>query len=109
MYLYERKPCQSGPLLHVDVKYHFLRQHARAGLIKLIKCAGPRNVADALTKSLPRPAFFSHRPYMWGTRTPFAAFYTRSLSSLSAAVAAGKLLGLPPVGTLISIARTTGG
>jgi hypothetical protein len=25
--------------------------------VKLIKCAGTKNVADALTKSLPQPAF----------------------------------------------------
>ncbi len=43
--------------------------------VKLLKCAGPQDVADALTKSLPRPALFKHRQYMWGTRIPFSAFY----------------------------------
>jgi hypothetical protein len=34
---------------------------AREGSVKLIKCAGTQNVADALTESLPRPAFHKHR------------------------------------------------
>jgi hypothetical protein len=41
----------------------------------LLKCAGPQNVAEALTKSLPLPALAKHRQYMWGTRIPFSAFY----------------------------------
>jgi hypothetical protein len=32
-------------------------------------------VADALTKSLLRPALAKHSQYMWGTRIPFSAFY----------------------------------
>ena len=60
----------------VDVKVHFLRGLVRDGHIKLVKCAGMQNVSDALTKSLPRPAFEKHKEYMIGTRVPFAAFYT---------------------------------
>jgi hypothetical protein len=54
---------------------HYLRELVRDGHVKLLKCAGPQNVADALTKSLPRPALAKHRQYMWGTRIPFSAFY----------------------------------
>ena len=60
---------------HVDVKVHFLRDLVRDGHIKLVKCAGTQNVSDALTKSLPRPAFEKHREYMVGTKVPFSAFY----------------------------------
>ena len=60
---------------HVDVKVHFLRDLVRDGHVKLLKCAGTQNVSDALTKSLPRPAFEKHREYMIGTRVPFSAFY----------------------------------
>ena len=60
---------------HVDVKVHFLRDLVRDGHVKLIKCAGTQNVSDALTKSLPRPAFEKHREFMVGTRVPFSAFY----------------------------------
>ena len=34
---------------------HFLRDLARDGHMKLVKCAGTQNVSDALTKSLSRP------------------------------------------------------
>jgi hypothetical protein len=46
--------------------------------VKLIKCAGPLNVCDALTKSLPRQAFEKHREFIVGTagtRVPFSALY----------------------------------
>ena len=81
---------------YVDTKFHFLRERVRLGEIKLLKCAGPRNVADALTKSLPRPALHQHREYMWGTRTPFAAFYTRRLSSYLEASQTKSPLGRSP-------------
>jgi len=47
----------------------------RWGYIKLQKCAGTQNVADALTKSLPGPSFTKHREYLEGSRVPFEAFY----------------------------------
>jgi hypothetical protein len=43
-------------------------------LIKLKKCAGTHNVADALTKSLPAPAFYKHRPWLTGTLQEYKAF-----------------------------------
>jgi len=57
---------------HVNVKFHFLRERVCAGEFKLYKCWGPLNVADALTKSLPRPAF--HAPFMHGTRSSYWPF-----------------------------------
>ena len=65
---------------HVDTRLHYLRELVREGHVKLLKCAGPQNVADALTKSIPRPAVVKHRQYIWGTRSPFSAFYTLSPS-----------------------------
>jgi hypothetical protein len=53
----------------------YLRELVRDGHVKLLKCAGPQNVADALTKSPPRPALTKHRQYMWGTRIPFSVLY----------------------------------
>ena len=55
---------------HLDVRAHFLRDMVRDGSVKLIKCAGAQNVADALTKSLPRPAFHKHREFLKGTVQP---------------------------------------
>lgn len=47
------------------MKFHFIRERVRADEIKLYKCWGSLrlNVADALTKSLPRPAFHRRSPF----------------------------------------------
>ena len=68
-------PANRERTRHVDTRVHYLRELVRDGHVKLLKCAGPQNVADALTKGLPRPALSKHRQYMWGTRIPFSAFY----------------------------------
>jgi hypothetical protein len=60
---------------HVDVRVHFLRDMVRDGSVNLIKCAGTQNVADALAKSLPRPAFHKHREFLKGTAQSFSAFF----------------------------------
>ena len=60
---------------HVDVRVHFLRDMVRDGSVKLVKCADTQNVADALTKSLPRPAFHKHREFLKGTAQSFSAFF----------------------------------
>ena len=36
----------------VDVKVHFLRDLVRDGHVKMLKCEGPQNVSDVLTKDL---------------------------------------------------------
>jgi hypothetical protein len=72
---------------HVDVKVHFLRDLVRDGHVKLLKYAGPQNVSDSLTKSLPRPAFEKHREFMVGTRVPFSAFYTKATTAIEPIVA----------------------
>ena len=59
---------------HVNVKFHFLRERVRAGEIKLYKCWGPLNVADALTKSLSRPVFHKHVPFIHGRRSSYQPF-----------------------------------
>jgi hypothetical protein len=68
-------PANRERTRHVDTRVHYLHEFVCDGQVKLLKCAGPQNVADALTKSLPRPALAKHRQYMWGTRVPFSAFY----------------------------------
>ena len=72
--LMSENPVNRDRSRHVDVKFHFLRERVRAGEIKLYKCWGPLNVADALTKSLPRVAFQKHMPYMTGTHYPYQPF-----------------------------------
>jgi hypothetical protein len=58
--LMSENPTNRERSRHVDVRVHFLRDMIRDGSVKLIKCAGTQNVADDLTKSLPRPAFHKH-------------------------------------------------
>ena len=68
------------------MKVHFLRDLVRDGHVKLLKCAGPQNVSDVLTKSLPRPAFENHREFMVGTRVSFSAFYPKTTTSIESIV-----------------------
>jgi len=68
-------PANRERTRHVDTRVHDLRELVRDGHVKLLTCAGPQNVADALTKRLPRPALAKHRQYMWGTRIPFSSIY----------------------------------
>lgn len=60
---------------HIDTRMYFLRDMVRDGLLKLRKVAGTRNVADALTKSLPAPSFHQNRTHLWGLKVPFEAFH----------------------------------
>ena len=59
---------------HDDVKFHFLRERVRAGEVKLYKYWGALTVGDALTKSLSRPTFHKHVPFMYGTRSSYRPF-----------------------------------
>jgi hypothetical protein len=59
---------------HIDVRRYFVRDLVKDNIVKLIKCAGVNNVADALTKSLPGPSFAKHRPWLIGTREEYKAF-----------------------------------
>ena len=59
---------------HIDVRHYFVRDLVKDNVVKLIKCAGVNNVADALTTSLPGPSFAKHRPWLIGTREEFKAF-----------------------------------
>ena len=73
--LMSENPTNRERSRHVDVRVHFLRDMVRDGSVKLIKCAGTQNVADALTKSLPRPAFHKHREFLKATAQSFSAFF----------------------------------
>jgi len=80
--LMSENPTNRERSRHVDVRVHFLRDMFRDGSVKLIKCAGTQNVADALTKSLPRPAFHKHREFLKGTAQSFSAFFASAYESV---------------------------
>jgi hypothetical protein len=56
----------------VDIRKYFVRELVIAGFLKLVPVRTHKMVADALTKSLPSPAFVGHRHIMTG-HAPFAA------------------------------------
>jgi hypothetical protein len=59
---------------HINTRRYYVLDLVRDCIMDLIKCAGVRNVADALTKSLPGPAWSLHRPYLLGTEREYKAF-----------------------------------
>ena len=63
---------------HIDIRRHYVRELALAGLIKLIPLGTYDMVADALTKSLPTPALTRHREVMMGHQR-FQPFNASSL------------------------------
>lgn len=46
---------------HIDIRYHFLREHVSKGVFDLRWIPTHQNVADVLTKPLPRASFQGHR------------------------------------------------
>ena len=59
--LMSENPVARDRQRHVDVKFHFLRERVRLGELRLIKCHGPHNVADAFTKALAKGPFEAMR------------------------------------------------
>lgn len=49
---------------HIDLRYHFVRSHVKAGTFRLLYCPTDDNVADAFTKPLPRPRLQKLRTLM---------------------------------------------
>jgi len=45
---------------HIDIRYHFIRHHIKAGTIELFYVETKSNVSDAMTKSLPVDDFLRH-------------------------------------------------
>lgn len=42
---------------HIDINFHFIREHVASDLIKLIHISSKYQVIDPLTKALPRNLF----------------------------------------------------
>ncbi|KAM1569159.1 hypothetical protein ACFX10_034310 [Malus domestica] len=52
-----RNPVMHGRSKHIDVRYHFLRDLCKDGVIELQFCKSEDQVADLMTKPLKQPAF----------------------------------------------------
>ena len=73
--LCKREPYKPRTLAARGRTRTFLTRHGARWIREIIKCAGTQNVADALTKSLPRPTFHKHREFLKGTAQSFSAFF----------------------------------
>ena len=61
---------------HIDIRKYYVRELVLNGFLKFVPLRTHKTVADALTKSLPSPAFVGHRQIMTGY-APFAACLLR--------------------------------
>jgi len=57
---------------HIDIHKYYVHELVQNGFLKLVPLRTNKMVADALTKSLPSPAFVRHRQIMTG-HASFAA------------------------------------
>ena len=46
---------------HIDIRKYYVRELVLNGFLKLVPVRTQKMVTDALTKSLPSPAFVGHR------------------------------------------------
>jgi len=53
---------QGKRMKHIDIKWHFINDEVKAGLVKLVKVPTQINVADILTKALAIPKFREFLP-----------------------------------------------
>lgn len=56
-----KNPILHGRSKHIDVRYHFLRDLCKDGVINLVFCKSEEQVADILTKPLKPAAFLKLR------------------------------------------------
>ena len=83
MHLYEdsraviamaENPRRRNGARHIDTREHFVDQHVKDRIVKLVQCRTNKMVADALTKNLSAPVFEQHRATMLGEdEAPFSA------------------------------------
>ena len=56
-----RNPVLHGRSKHIDVRFHFLRDLCKNGVIELVFCKSEDQTADLLTKPLKPPVFMKLR------------------------------------------------
>jgi len=67
---YSQNALVSEKTKHIDLKYHFVKDHVQLGTVKLRYLPTGDMVADMLTKPLPGPALVKHRSAILGTSGP---------------------------------------
>ena len=56
-----KNPVMHGRSKHIDIRFHFLRDLVRDGLVEIIQCSTQEQVADVLTKPLKLDVFLKMR------------------------------------------------
>jgi hypothetical protein len=59
---------------HIDMKYHFVKDHVRLGIVKLRYIPTSDMVIGMLTKPLPRHALVKHRSAIIVTNAPMRRY-----------------------------------
>jgi len=59
-----KNPVMHGRSKHIDVRFHFLRELTRDGVVTLLHCRSQEQLADIMTKPLPRVVFEKLRTLM---------------------------------------------
>ena len=52
-----KNPIQHRRSKHIDIRYHFIRDHVKQKTVKLKYCSTTEQVADIFTKALPTDTF----------------------------------------------------
>lgn len=56
-----KNPVLHGRSKHIDVRFHFLREMSKEGIVDLIYCASEEQLADLMTKPLKLGVFMKLR------------------------------------------------
>ncbi|KAK6144980.1 hypothetical protein DH2020_021800 [Rehmannia glutinosa] len=56
-----KNPVMHGRTKHIDVRFHFLRELTKAGVVELVHCSTHEQLADVMTKPLKLDAFLKLR------------------------------------------------
>ena len=63
-----QNPLSSGRTKHIDVRYHFVRDLAKKGVVEIRHVSSAQQHADTLTKPLGRSSFKRHRDFLLNVR-----------------------------------------
>ena len=75
-----KNPVMHGRSKHIDVRFHFLRELAREGIVHLKHCGTQEQIADVLTKPLKTESFQKFRNQLGVCNSPEINYLLRQFS-----------------------------